>query len=224
MILLHKFKLMKQLLFIVAFFAFTITTTAQTGGHISYSMEMSSDNDDMAMAISMMQGSTMDLYFSGDKAKASVQMGSMMTMTTVTDAAKKKGIMLMDAMGSKIAYEMATDAAETTGPAPKPVITAETKDILGFKCTKVVVTDSTGNQTVVWVTKELKSSLQGQQQFGGTGGIGTPLEFSTEAKGMKIHFVAVKYDKEAAESEFNMTIPEGYKIMTEEEIKGMGQM
>jgi len=38
-------------------------------GHVKYKIEMSSDNPDMEMAISMMQGSTLDVFFSGDKTR-----------------------------------------------------------------------------------------------------------------------------------------------------------
>ena len=60
---------MKRILLSILFLATVGMSVAQTKGQISYSMDFSSDNPDMAMALPMMQGSTMELYFMPGKSK-----------------------------------------------------------------------------------------------------------------------------------------------------------
>jgi len=202
------------------------TLSAQTTeGQITYKMEFSSDNPDMAMALPMMQGSTMELYFMKDKSAADVAMGSIMKMKSVMDAKADKGIILMDVMGQQIAnnIESISKTKVDTDKVGKPVKTSETKKILGFNCTKYVVKDPAGKSedSVLWVTTDIKTSLAGQKQF--TNGLeGVPLEFSTMQQGMSVHFEATDFKKTVDPAIFSTVIPEGYRVMTEEEIKRMG--
>lgn len=216
---------MKQILLSILFLATVGTSVAQTKGQISYAMDFSSDNPDMAMALPMMQGSTMELYFMPGKSKVDMVMGTFMKMNTIIDIKGDKGLMLMEMMGSKMATEMKkiseAKAAENS-EAPKVEVTTETKDIIGFKCTKTIIRDSEGGETVLWVAKDLKTSLQGQQQFTAKGIEGAPLEFTTEKNGMTIHFIATKFQGSVNKNIFSLKIPEGYTVMTEEELKNMG--
>jgi GLPGLI family protein len=212
---------MKQLL--LSFLLVTVikVTTAQTTGQISFKMDFSSDNADLA---TMMNGSTMDLFFMPGKAKVEVKMGSMMEMTTVTDSKADKSLMLMSMMGSKMAMESKLSEADKDAvAAPKAKITTETKEIIGFKCTKAIVTTEDVKELIVWYTKEIKAGLAGLEQFTNIGVDGVPLEFSTEQSGMNITFVATKFEKKVDEKIFSLTVPEGYTVITPEELEKMGQ-
>ena len=187
---------MKHLLLSILFLAVAGTSIAQKTGQISYALDFSSDNPDMAMAIPMMQGSTMELCFMPNKSKIDMTMGTFMKMNTVADTKTNKGLMLMEIMGNKTATELdlsKTDKEEK--PEPTVEVTSETKDIVGFKCTKTIARDAEGNEMIMWVATDLKASLKGQQQFGNGKINGVPLEFTTVNNGMTIHFLATKYTK-----------------------------
>jgi len=214
---------MKHLLLSILFLAVVGTSIAQTTGQISYSMDFSSDNPEMAMAIGMMQGSTMEMYFKPDKSKIEMTMGTFMKMNTIADVKANKGLMLMEVMGNKSATELDLSKAETEKKEePKVEVTSETKEIIGYQCTKTIVRDADGNEAIMWIAKDLKASLKGQQQFGNSKIEGVPLEFSTVNNGMTIHFVATKFTKKVDKKIFKMDIPEGYTKVSEEDLKNMG--
>ena len=129
----------------------------------------------------------------------------------------------MEVMGSKTATELDLSKADADKTEEAKVeVTSETKDILGYKCTKTIIRDTEGNEAIMWVAKDLKASLKGQQQFGNSKVNGTPLEFSTVNNGMTIHFVATKFDKKVDKKVFSLTIPEGYTQVSEDDLKNMG--
>lgn len=215
---------MKHLLLSILFFAVAGTSMAQTTtGQISYTMDFSSDNPDMAMALPMMQGSTMEMYFVPNKSKIDMTMGTFMKMNTVADTKANKGLMLMEIMGNKTATELdlsKTDKEEKAEPTVE--VTSETKDIVGYKCTKTIVRDADGNEAIMWIASDLKASLKGQQQFGNSKVNGVPLEFSTVNNGMTIHFIATKFTKKVDKKAFSLKIPEGYTKVSEDDLKNMG--
>ncbi|WP_343635883.1 hypothetical protein [Fluviicola sp.] len=215
---------MKHLLLSILFLAVVGTSIAQTTGQISYSMDFASDNPDMAMALPMMQGSTMELYFMPDKSKIEMTMGTFMKMNTVADVKANKGLLLMEIMGNKTATELTdlSKAEKEKTEEPKVEVTSETKDIVGYKCTKTIVRDADGNEAIMWIATDLKASLKGQQQFGNSKINGVPLEFSTVNNGMTIHFIATKFNKKVDKKVFGMDIPEGYTKVSEEDLKQMG--
>lgn len=195
-----------------------------TEGQLSYKMEFSSDDPQMAAALPMMEGSTMLLQFMKDKSAADVTMGSFMKMNSIVDLKQDKGVILMDMMGQKIAnnIESISKKKGDVDKLGKPVMTTETKKILGFNCKKYIVKGS-GDEgdTILWITTDIKTSLMGQEQFS-NGVDGVPLEFSTMQKGMKVRFEATKFDKNVNKDIFSLAIPEGYRVMTQEEMESMG--
>lgn len=207
------------------FLAVAGLSIAQSTGKLTYTMDVTSDNPEMAMAVGMMQGSKMDLSFIPGKSRMDMSMGSMMKMTTITEVKKDVSLLLMDIMGQKIATESKISSGEKEAAStPKPNVekTSETKEIIGFKCQKTIIRTEDGNEMIMWTTKDITASLAGQKQFGSASFEGIPLEFSTEANGMSIHFVATKFDKVVDKKGFSTKIPEGYTVMTEEELQNMG--
>ena len=131
--------------------------------------------------------------------------------------------MLMEIMGNKTATELdlsKTDKEEKAEPTVE--VTSETKDIVGYKCTKTIVRDADGNEAIMWIASDLKASLKGQQQFGNSKVNGVPLEFSTVNNGMTIHFIATKFTKKVDKKAFSLKIPEGYTTVSEDDLKNMG--
>lgn len=214
---------MKQLLTLLLIVVLTAMAKAQTTGHLQYEMEFSSDNPDMAMALPMMAGSTMDLYFMPEKSKLEMVMGTFMKMNTTVDVKTQKGLMLMEVMGNKSATEInLSNANAENATEPKIVVTNETKTIIGYNCTKIIVQGEDGSEATLWVTKELMAALKGQKQFGNTEIEGVPLEFNAINNGMTVHFTATKFDGNVDANIFSMEVPQGYTIVTEEELKSMG--
>lgn len=208
----------------IFFFLFTALAFGQTKGKITFSMNFSSENPDMAMVSSMMQGSTMTLSFMPKKNKIEVKMGMMGTMTTIGDVKKKKTLLLMDMMGQKSAAEDKIDPskADSASMNTKIELLNETKTILGYTCKKAIISTEDGAQMTFWYTEDIKADLAGQRQFNSKIP-GVVLEFSTKTGEMTIDFVATDFTENVSKTDFDMSIPEGYTIKTPEEMQMMGQ-
>jgi hypothetical protein len=219
-----KNRIMKHILTSILFLLTVSLSMGQTTGQISYTMDFSSDNPDMAMAIPMMQGSTMEMYFMPKKTRIDMTMGTFVKMNNTVDVKADKGLLLMEVMGNKTATELTPSKTEKEKSATPPTIevTSETKEIIGFKCTKMISRDAEGNEVTMWVTSDLKAALNGQQQFANSNVNGVPLEFTAFNGGLNIHFIATAYNKKVSKKLFSLKVPEGYKIVTEEDLKTMG--
>ena len=151
---------MKNLLF-----TFLVTTCTilplfgqMTEGHISYKMEATSDNPDMQMAVSMMQGSTLDVYFKEKQTRAEMKMGAMMNMTTISNENNGEMLMLMSGMVGQNAIKSnlkELDSAQAEKPKTEVTLENETKVIEGYTCKKAIVTDEEGTESVFWYTEEI---------------------------------------------------------------------
>lgn len=215
---------MKRILSTFIVCLLTAVTFAQTSGKITYDMSFESDNPDMAMATSMLQGSNMVLSFMPKKSRVTVNMGMLGTVTTISDMKKKKVLMLMEMMGNKIASEDEINSKEIDSLQGKQEVklAEETKDILGYLCKKAIITTADGNEIVFWYTEELKADITGQKQFNAKIP-GVVLEFSTIQNEMTVNFIATKVEKKVDKADFSMEIPDGYILKTPEELKMMGQ-
>lgn len=191
-------------------------------GHIKYSIDMTSDNPEMAMAISMMQGSTMQIYFKGNKSRTEMAMGALMTTTVISDSDKKESLTLMGGMMGNTAirstYEDIEKANEGEMPEMDVVITDETKSILGYTCKKAVITDENGGENMFWFTEEIVANKEGQTMLSNHIP-GFPLAMEVNANGMVMTMTATEFNKKIKDKTlFDMTIPEGYTETTSEEM------
>lgn len=209
-------------------FVCTLLSFAQlTEGHISYKIDMTSDDPDMQMAIGMMQGSTLDVYFKDKATRAEMKMGALMNITTISNETTGDVLMLMSGMIGQNAIKTTTEELEKENP-EKPKyeveLVNETKTIEGYSCKKAILTDEEGNESVFWYTEEINISKKGQSYLN-EDVPGFPMQYDLNNNGMKMTMVVSslekKLDKKSA-SLFEMTIPEGYKEMTMEELKSMG--
>lgn len=197
-----------------------------TEGHVQYKIDMTSDNPDMEMAINMMQGSTLDLYFSEEKSRTEMNMGAMMKMVTVTDSKTEDILMLMSGMMGNMAIksnlqEMKDEQEKT--PEYEVQMTEETKTIEGYLCKKALVSDEEGHEMIFWVTDEIEVSKKGQAYLNEKVP-GFPMEFELNQGDMLMSMIVTTFDKKLKDAKnlFEMTIPEGYKEMTMEQLKSMG--
>ena len=218
---------MKILSFLAALLTTGLSFAQMTEGKITYSMEFTSDNPDMAMYTSMMQGSKMELSFMPGKSKAAISMGAMGTMATTTDEKADKSLMLMDMMGQKMAIQGTLSETEKDPEAlasmPKYTfeITNETKVIAGYTCFKVIASLEDGTQTEMWITKDIAAYTKGQQYFN-KDIPGFPMEYSVSQQGMVIKMTVTDISKTVDKKAFDMKVPDGYQVKTMDEMKSMG--
>lgn len=222
-------KNMKKILLSLAFTATAMVSLfAQlTEGHISYKIEMTSDNPDMQMAIGMMQGSTLDVFFKEKVTRAEMKMGSLMNITTISNETSGDVLMLMSGMIGQNAIKTTTaelEAQNEEKPKYDVNLVDESKTIEGYSCKKAILTDEEGNESVFWYTEEINISKKGQSYLN-EDVPGFPMQYDLNNNGMKMTMTVAslekKLDKKSA-SLFEMTIPEGYKEMTMEDLKTMG--
>ncbi len=220
---------MKKLILSIAFVVTSaLSLVAQlTEGHIAYKIDVSTTNPEMEMAIGMMQGSTLDIVFKEKNTRSEMKMGSMITMTTITDEKSGDLLMLMGGMMGNNAIKSTTAEMQKNQP-EKPtyevVLSDETKTIEGYVCKKATLVDEEGGETVFWYTEEIEVSKKGQSYLN-EDVPGFPMQFEINNNGMKMNMTVTSFDKKLDKTyndSFKMTIPEGYKEMTLEDLQKMG--
>ncbi|ASS50356.1 MAG: hypothetical protein A3D31_12370 [Candidatus Fluviicola riflensis] len=214
---------MKKIALLVCLFASTtlVSFAQMKKGAVTYDMNFSSDNPEMGMISSMMAGSKMTMYFTPGKSRTDVSMGMMGTTTTVSDQKAKKSVTWVDMMGTKYATET---VLEENPPKPEDQtveITTETKEILGYVCTKALITSAEAGVMTVWFTKDIQAFTGGQNYYNSSIP-GLPLSISMSTNEINIEMVATKVEKKVSKKLFSTKIPEGYEIKTAEELKEMG--
>jgi hypothetical protein len=187
------------LLTLVAF-----TSSAQlTEGHVAYKIDCVSDNPDMQMAVSMLQGSTMEIYFYEGLTRSEMKMGTMMNIITLTNEKTEDFLMLMSGMIGKNAILTTLDEINM--------------------CKKAVLTAEDGSESVFWYTPDIKVAAKGQSYLNEKVP-GFPLEYEINNAGFKMVLTVTSIEKKIKKAGdlFDFKIPEGYKKMTLEQLKGMG--
>lgn len=163
-------------------------------------------------------------YIKGAKTKAEIK-SAMGTQMIIFDSIAKEVTVLTDMMGQKFAMTQKVEnssEANTTGfdlSGAKIERTGETKKIAGYNCKKAIATivDEETKESIkveFWFTEEINA---------GTTNLpfkGTMMEYVMNIEGMSLQFTITAISKEAVSaSVFN--IPEGYQIMTPEQMQGM---
>jgi GLPGLI family protein len=199
-----------------------------TEGHIAYKIDASTDNPEMQMAIGMMQGSTMDIFFKDKATRSEMKMGAMMSIITITNETSKDVLMLMSGMmGNTAVKSNLTEYEERRDEQAKFEVTLidETKEISGYSCKKALLSNEEGLESVYWYTDQIMASKKGQSYLSEEIP-GFPMQFELNNQGMKMTMtvttVESKLDKKKASSLFEMAIPSGYTEMTLDQLKNMG--
>ncbi len=237
---------MKKLFLSLSFVLFTIVGlfAQDTEGKVTYAIELSSDDPQMQMALPMFAGSTMQMFFTENNSRTELNMGTFITTTIITDIKKDKMLMLMSGMMGQMAIpgvlsEMKEKGENSDERDPQDdniegeeeqddfevEFTDETKEIQGYTCKKAIVSNEDGIEMIYWYTEEIKFSKDGQNYFN-KDVPGFPMEFETFNNGMKMKMTVTEYNKSIgkdASELFDLTIPEGYKEMSMEELEKMGQ-
>jgi GLPGLI family protein len=214
-------------LFIALLTLVTFSLKAQlTEGRVAYKIDCVSDNPDMQMAVAMLQGSTMEIYFNQGLTRSEMKMGTMMNISTLTNEKTGDFLMLMSGMVGKNAIlttidEMNKEKAET--PEMEVTLVDETKTIMGYVCKKAIMTSEDGSESVFWYTEEIKVASKGQSYLNEKVP-GFPLEYDINNAGFKMVLTVTEIEQKIKKAGdlFDFKIPEGYKLMTLEQLKSMG--
>ncbi len=217
------------LLFAICAMSKSIVMAQITEGHISYKMDVSSDDPDMAMAASMMQGSKMEMYFKDKATRVEMNMGAMMNVTSITNENSGNVLILMGGMMGKNAVQTTIAETEQSNAENMPnyevTFSDETKVIEGYTCKKAILTDEDGNESVFWYTEEIKMSKKGQNYLNEEIP-GMAMQYDMNNGGLKMTLTVTKVetalDKKTSKSLFETTVPEGYTVMTMDQLKMMG--
>lgn len=210
-------------LFILSFVTFLIANVASAQlkqGKVSYTVDITSDDPELAMTVMMMVGSKMDMYFDGARSRSEVVMGTLMSITTVVDSKEDASLMLTDIMGQKNAIKGTLTEMTSKNPLPNYTVTLveETKQVLGYSCKKALLVDGEGNEMVVWYTNEIVASTKGQLYFSDKMP-GFPLEYTMKFQGMNMKMTAIGIEKKLGKDVFDLTVPEGYVVEENESLK-----
>lgn len=188
-------------------------------GHIQYDLtvNMSEDDPKAQMMASMMEGSTLEMFFRDQNSRSEVKMGKMMQMTIISDAKSGDILTLMSGMIGKKAIQSnindSLNLENNNTPEYKIEFFEETKIILGYTCQKSILTSEDGREMIAWYTEDLSVYKKGlnymNEQIPGV-----PLEFEMDMNGMIMLVKASKIEKMVPDNSlFDMTIPAGYEIV-----------
>jgi GLPGLI family protein len=153
----------------------------------------------------------------------------MMTTTTISDETSGDVLMLMSGMMGNMAIksnnkDQKTTDVDSVASNVEVTITKETKVIEGYTCKKAIVTDDEGDIANFWFTEEIIVSKKGQNSLSDDVP-GFPMQFEINKGGMTMSMTVTKVETSLPKNSkelFSMTIPEGYKEMTPEQMKQMG--
>jgi GLPGLI family protein len=179
-----------------------------------------------AQTLAMMP-KTLKIKIKGNMSRTEMNMG-MGTTVTIFNSETRSGVTLMDFMGQKFAMKMTPDDIDkkiNETPQPTVINTTETKEIAGYTCKKAIVKmkekgSETEMELVVYYTEELASAKMNEMNPLYKDIPGTMLEYSINEKGMNMMLTAISVEKEKI-SDTEFETPEGFKEVTEEELKSM---
>lgn len=223
---------MKKIIVSLALSIVTLTGAhaQMNSGRVNYKIDFSSPNPEMEMAISMMQGSTLEILFDEAKTRSEIKMGTLMAITTITNPDEDGALILLSGMaGSKAVKTTLSELVEKNESAKdQPEFNVElldeTKEILGYTCKKAVLTNEDGVEVTYWYTEDVAVNKSGQSYLNETVP-GFPMEFEMHNGEMHMHFVADLFEPkldEKAKNVFSLAIPEGYDTLTLEQLTQVG--
>ena len=187
---------------------------------------MKSSNPQVQAQLGMLEGSKLAIYTKGTQSRTESNMGAFITTINVIDAKKKKGILLMDGMMGKIASPYDLNQADDENDINKAEIqfVDETKEILGYKCKKAIMSMGEEAEFTYWYTEDIKISPEAMGKYVSNKIPGLPLEYTIEQEQVTLNFVATSVENSLKETKgmFDVSVPKGYTVKTMEEISKMG--
>lgn len=219
---------MKTLIFTIAcsFISVGSVFSQISEGHISYSIELKSDNSDMQLAIGMMQGSTLDVFFKDKATRAEMSMGTLMKVTTISEENTGNVLMLLNGIVGQKAIKTTTEALKAQlSEEPDYTVTLidESRLIMGYDCKKAILTDEEGQESIFWYNENIQISKKGQQYLY-EDIPGFPMQYEIKNNGLKMLMTITSLETQLDKNTtlFEMNIPEGFKEMSIDQVKTLG--
>jgi GLPGLI family protein len=181
------------------------------------SINNSEEMNDQMLA---MMPKEMTVYFKDGKSRGEMDMMGG-KVVSITDSKEGETVTCMDIMGKKQAIKTTREDADKEREKMGEYdvkITDETKDIAGYKCKQAIITfkdKKDSNPVEIWFTNELEASNSAKYSWKGIDGY--MMEFSVDQRGMGMTFTCTDVKKESVSDDM-FKIPEGYTIMTQEEM------
>ncbi len=223
-------KMMKGLALIALFMTTSVFGTTPGKGDdvaeffVKFDVAFDSDDPQMEQAMPFLAGSMMKVMKNSKYTKTVFKTGTVSTNTTTIDNKTQKGIAVTESMMGNF-YTM-LDKEDDANPEVDIEKTSETKKILGYTCTKYIVSGGENEGEIeLWMTTELKGDFA-SKWVPKSGKIeGFPLQMVVETEKMAITFTATEYkDAVPKGEEFTLKPPKGYDEKSAEDLKGMGGM
>lgn len=216
---------MKFTCILIAMFMITFSGLAQKGVYVKYETEVFASGEEAEMVSMLMNGSTMEIALSKSRTWTKTKMGTMLVMTMEMNSEKEEMTMLMSGLAGTMAFqgdpkELSTDEDEETVETTIE-ITEETKEILGYTCTKATATDADGNISTYWYTDKIQRPEGVSQMPDQIPGL--CLEFEVMMQdGMKLLYTASIADPKVKMEDYTIDIPEGIEVLPLSELATMG--
>ncbi len=215
-----------KLLFVLVALSVSVSSFAQKKvktfkGSVTY--EIAYDGDEMDAATKAQLPTEIVVSMMGQKVR-NEQISSMYTMASIADLEDGSTIVLIDAMGMKIAVnqtkeEIDANIEEAGMVDPEIRFLDETKVIAGYKCKKAEVIS--GEEVIeVYYTEEVAVPAGMNDNNGFKGINGLLMEYTIDQQGM-IMIMTAKEVKKGKVGKGLFVIPDDYEIKTAEELGGM---
>ena len=217
---------MKNVLTVLALFALSFTMLNAYSqeklkeGKITFDIEINNAEEMNDQMLAMMP-KDMTVYFKEGKSRGEMDMMGG-KIISITDSKEGETITLMDLMGKKQAIKTTTADAEKEKAKMGEYdvkITEETKEIAGYNCKKAIITyknkTEQSNDVIIWYTNELEAS--NSEKYAWKGIDGYMMEFSVDQRGMGMKFTCSEVKKQAVSDDM-FKIPEGYTVLTQDEV------
>ena len=148
--------------------------------------------------------------------RTETSLGTMGTTVTIVQNQPYSSLMLFKVAQRNFAIQ--SNVVNADNVPPDMLITEETKMILGYPCKKAIMTRN-GKIYTVWFTEHISSNVDGQEVFYGYGNKGFPLEITSNSNGVLITFIAKEISMIVPQNSFDLSIPAGYELITNEQIQ-----
>ncbi len=184
-------------------------------GKITYTVSFP-ELPEEAKSMAAMMPNKMEVYFNKSYSRSEMS-GGMVQNITLVDLKTKKSTTYMNMMGQKIATEVEPGEDEEKNKKIDIQYAEDTKEIMGYKCKKAIIS-ADGNNVEVYYTKDIEISAMTSTQNNLDKIDGFPMEYSVQTNGVKMLMTVTDISKEAPEASM-FEAPEGYKKMTQEEVQ-----
>ncbi len=230
-------KLFSKIFVIMSLFLISYASSAQKSldkGSIKMEVtDIKSDDPNVSMGLEMMKGSQTNIVFDGTRYAVNMDMmGGMVTIKMLVEKDSNQMDMIFEMMGNKMWVQSDLDKSQTEKEKAIAAATKievdknDTKEILGYKCYKMILTNPEMDNFKVesYITEDIKikaSFIQGLQSLEFPG---FTLEYSVKNPMMTMTIAAKEVTDKVDDKQFILDT-KGCKKMTMEEFqKTMGAM